>query len=214
MIPGLWLEPEVAGKHSALAEKPDSWFFLRHGRRVVKNSRLLLDFRNPEVRSYLDAVVERLVKEYGVGYIKMDYNTDTLEGTGLNADSLGQGLLDHNRVVLSWLDGLLDRYPELVIENCGSGGGRMDYGMLSHTPTPVLHRSGRISPSSGHRDRFIRRSCSLPARRLVLSASRGRCRSGELQHGVGHAAAHPSERASGPSRCACRAAGKGRHLRL
>ena len=133
MIPGLWLEPEVAGKHSALAEKPDSWFFLRHGRRVVKNSRLLLDFRNPEVRSYLDAVVERLVKEYGVGYIKMDYNTDTLEGTGQNADSLGQGLLEHNRAVLNWLDGLLDRYPELVIENCGSGGGRMDYGMLSHT---------------------------------------------------------------------------------
>ena len=133
MIPGLWLEPEVAGKHSPLAAKPDSWFFMRHGSRVVKNSRLLLDFRNPEVRSYLDSVVERLVKEYGVGYIKMDYNTDTLEGTGQNADTFGQGLLEHNRAVLSWLDGSLDRYPELVIENCGSGGGRMDYAMLSHT---------------------------------------------------------------------------------
>jgi alpha-galactosidase len=133
MIPGLWLEPEVAGKHSALAEKPDSWFFMRHGRRVVKNSRLLLDLRNSEVRSYLDAVVERLVKEYGVGYIKMDYNTDTLEGTIQNAESAGQGLMEHNRAVLRWLDGLLDRYPSLVIENCGSGGGRMDYGMLSHT---------------------------------------------------------------------------------
>ena len=133
MVPGLWLEPEVAGKHSTLAEKPDNWFFLRHSQRVIKNSRLLLDFRNPEVRSYLDNVVERLVNEYGVGYIKMDYNTDTLEGTSLKADSLGQGLLEHNRAVLNWLDGLLDRYPELVIENCGSGGGRMDYGMLSHT---------------------------------------------------------------------------------
>ena len=133
MVPGLWLEPEVAGKHSTLAEKPDTWFFMRHGRRVIKNSRLLLDFRNPEVRSYLNRVVERLVTEYGVGYIKMDYNTDTLEGTSQNSDSLGQGLLEHNRAVLSWLDGLLDRYPELVIENCGSGGGRMDYGMLSHT---------------------------------------------------------------------------------
>jgi len=133
MIPGLWLEPEVAGKRSPLAAKPDSWFFMRHGQRVVKNGRLLLDFRNPEVRSYLDSVIERLVKEYGVGYIKMDYNTDTLEGTDQNADSFGQGLLEHNRAVLSWLNGLLDRYPELVIENCGSGGGRMDYGMLSHT---------------------------------------------------------------------------------
>jgi len=133
MIPGLWLEPEVAGKNSVLAQKPDSWFFMRHGQRVIKNSRLLLDLRNPEARTYLDGVVARLVNEYGVGYIKMDYNTDTLEGTIQNADSVGQGLLEHNRAVLSWLDGLLDRHPDLVIENCGSGGGRMDYGMLSHT---------------------------------------------------------------------------------
>lgn len=133
MIPGLWLEPEVVGKHSVMAQKPDSWFFMRHGSRVIKNSRLLLDFRNAEVTSHLDGVVERLVKEYGVGYIKMDYNTDTLEGTSQDAESLGQGLLEHNRAVLKWLDGLLDRYPKLVIENCGSGGGRMDYGMLSHT---------------------------------------------------------------------------------
>jgi alpha-galactosidase len=133
MIPGLWLEPEVVGKLSVMAQKPDSWFFMRHGSRVIKNSRLLLDFRNPEVRSHLDSVVERLVGDYGVGYIKMDYNTDALEGTSQGVESLGQGLLEHNRSVLNWLDGLLDRYAELVIENCGSGGGRMDYGMLSHT---------------------------------------------------------------------------------
>jgi alpha-galactosidase len=131
MIPGLWLEPEVAGMHSPLAQKPDSWFFLRHGRRVIKNSRLLLDFRNPDVRAYLDGVVRRLVEEYGAGYIKMDYNTDGLEGTETNAESFGQGLLEHNRALLAWLDALLERYPALIIENCGSGGGRMDYAMLS-----------------------------------------------------------------------------------
>src|SRR5436305_11802364 len=61
----------------------------------------------------------------------MDYNVDTLQGTELNADSFGQGLLAHNRAHLAWLDSIVDRYPELVIENCGSGGGRMDYAMLS-----------------------------------------------------------------------------------
>jgi alpha-galactosidase len=131
MIPGLWLEPEVAGAKSVLAQKPDSWFLMRHGKRVFKNSRLLLDFRNPDVRTYLDQVIARLVNEYGVGYIKMDYNVDSLQGTELHADSFGQGLLEHNRAHLAWLDGILDRYPDLVIENCGSGGGRMDYAMLS-----------------------------------------------------------------------------------
>ena len=131
MTPGLWLEPEVGGAKSLLAQKPDNWFLIRHGKRVFKNSRLLLDFRNPEVRAYLDQVIARLVKEYGIGYIKMDYNVDSLQGTEINADSLGQGLLEHNRAHLAWLDGILNRYPDLVIENCGSGGGRMDYAMLS-----------------------------------------------------------------------------------
>jgi len=131
MIPGLWLEPEVAGAKSLLAEKPDNWFFVRHGKRVLKNSRYLLDFRNPEVRTYLEQVIARLVNDYGVGYIKMDYNVDSLQGTELSADSFGQGLLEHNRAHLAWLDNILSRYPNLVIENCGSGGGRMDYAMLS-----------------------------------------------------------------------------------
>jgi alpha-galactosidase len=131
MVPGLWLEPEVAGAKSLLAQKPDNWFLVRHGKRVFKNSRLLLDFRNPEVRAYLDQVMARLVNDYGVGYIKMDYNVDSLQGTEINADSFGQGLLEHNRAHLAWLEEMLKRYPDLVIENCGSGGGRMDYAMLS-----------------------------------------------------------------------------------
>src|ERR1039458_5732477 len=134
MVPGLWLEPEVAGAKSQLAqEQPDSWFLVRHGKRVLKNSRYLLDFRNPEVTRYLDRVIDRLVHDFAVGYVKMDYNVDSLQGTDLNADSPGQGLLEHNRALLAWLEGLLRRYPTLVIENCGSGGGRMDYAMLSRT---------------------------------------------------------------------------------
>src|SRR5450432_1139479 len=131
MVPGLWLEPEVAGANSVLAQKPDSWFLVRHGKKVFKNSRLLLDFRNPEVRTYLDQVMTRLVSDYGVGYIKMDYNVYSLQGTEINADSFGQGLLEHNRAHLAWLEEILKHYPSLVIENCGSGGGRMDYAMLS-----------------------------------------------------------------------------------
>jgi alpha-galactosidase len=131
MVPGLWLEPEVAGAKSALAQKPDNWFLVRHGKRVFKNSRLMLDFRSPEVRAYLDQVISRLMNDYGIGYIKMDYNVDTLQGTEINTDSFGQGLLEHNRAHLAWLEEIVKKYPDLIIENCGSGGGRMDYAMLS-----------------------------------------------------------------------------------
>jgi alpha-galactosidase len=132
MVPGLWLEPEVIGINSPLKDKPDAWFFQRHGKRVIDHTRYLLDLRNKEVRAYLHSVVDRLVGDYKVGYIKMDYNVDGLEGTEYLAESAGQGLLEHNRALLSWLDEVLTRYPDLTIENCGSGGGRMEYAMLSH----------------------------------------------------------------------------------
>jgi alpha-galactosidase len=132
MIPGLWLELEVMGMHCPLAERvPDDWFFVRHGKRVIDHGRYQLDFRNPAVRRHAAAVIRRLVREYGVGYIKMDYNINAGSGTEWNAASFGDGLLEHNRAYLAWLDDIFDQYPELVIENCSSGGMRMDYAMLS-----------------------------------------------------------------------------------
>lgn len=134
MIPGLWLEIECVGINSPLKNKPDNWFFMRHGKRVESRTRYFLDFRNPEVRKYADEVVDRMVKEYGAGYIKMDYNRTALMGTETNASSMGQGLLEHQIAYFDWLDNVSLRYPGLIIENCGSGGGRMDYAMLSRHP--------------------------------------------------------------------------------
>ncbi|OME04248.1 alpha-galactosidase [Paenibacillus odorifer] len=132
MIPGLWLELEVMGINSPkLAETDDSWFFMRHGKRVKDRSRYQLDYRNPKVIDHANGVIARLVEQYGVGYIKMDYNINAGIGTETNADSFGDGLLQHNRAYLAWLDSIFVRYPKLVIENCSSGGMRMDYAMLS-----------------------------------------------------------------------------------
>ncbi|AYM01613.1 glycoside hydrolase family 36 protein [Levilactobacillus yiduensis] len=131
LTPGLWLELEVMGIKSPLAaELPDDWFFMRHGKRVIDADRYHLDFTNPAVRDFADGVMKRLVEQYGVGYIKMDYNITTGIGTDRQADSVGDGLLKHNRAYLKWLDAIFARYPDLVIENCGSGGMRHDYAML------------------------------------------------------------------------------------
>ena len=97
----------------------------------MTDHRYHLDFRNPGVIRFADEVVDRLVGEYGIGYIKIDYNTSAGLGTELHADSFGDGLLGHNRAYLAWLDRVFERYPELVIENCGSGGMRMTYDLLS-----------------------------------------------------------------------------------
>ncbi len=129
---GMWLEIEVMGTECELARKlPDSWFICTHGRRRIENKRYLLDFRNPEVRKYCSDVVERLIRDYGCEYFKMDYNVTTGYGSDLNADSRGDAMLEHCRALYGWIREIYERHPDLIIENCGSGAQRMDYGMLS-----------------------------------------------------------------------------------
>ncbi|MGI5430736.1 alpha-galactosidase [Streptomyces sp. CA-179760] len=132
MTPGLWLEPEVVGVRSPLARSlPDEAFFRRGGLRVTEHGRHHLDLRHPAARAHLDEVVDRLVGEWGVGYLKLDYNINIGPGTENGSESPGAGLLGHHRAHLDWMASLLDRHPGLVLENCGSGGLRMDYAQLA-----------------------------------------------------------------------------------
>lgn len=132
MRPGIWLEPEVVGVDAEAATRlPKEAFFLSHGMPVVESDRLHLDLRHPAARAHLDAVIDRLVAEFGIRYVKFDYNVTVARGTDHDADSAGAGLLGYNRAHIAWLEGLLDRHPGLTIENCGSGAMRADWAMLS-----------------------------------------------------------------------------------
>lgn len=132
MTPGLWLEPEVVGVRSPLAHSlPPEAFFRRGGLRVTEHGRHHLDLRHPAARAHLDEVVDRLVGEWGVGYLKLDYNINIGPGTENGSESAGAGLLGHHRAHLDWMAALLDRHHHLVLENCGSGGLRMDYAQLA-----------------------------------------------------------------------------------
>jgi alpha-galactosidase len=146
MTPGLWLEIEVMGINCPLVRQlPDDWFFVREGKRVIDHGRYQLDFRNPEVRAHAHGTVERLMREFGIGYLKMDYNINAGPGTDSAADSPGDGLLEHNRAYLDWIKSVFERYPQLIIENCSSGGLRMDYAQLS------VHSIQSISDQTDYR---------------------------------------------------------------
>lgn len=156
MTPGLWMEIEVMGIHCPLAATlPDDWFFLSGGKRVVDHGRYQLDFANPAVRAHADDVMDRLIHEFGLGYIKMDYNINVAPGTDKGGTrSLGDGLLEHNRAYLAWVGSLLDRHPDLIIENCSAGGMRIDYAMLrvhalqSMSDQAHFHQSAYIAASA------------------------------------------------------------------
>jgi alpha-galactosidase len=128
---GLWLEPEVVGVRSPVAQSlPDAAFLQRHGRRVMEHDRYFLDLRQPDARTHLDATFDRLIQAFDVDYFKLDYNVTPGAGTDFQAFSVGAGLLAHNRAHLGWITDLRRRYPRIVFENCSSGAMRADFAML------------------------------------------------------------------------------------
>lgn len=134
MRSGLWLEPEVVGVRSRTAQiLPEDAFFHRFGERVREHDRFHLDFRHAAARAHLDESVDRLVRDYGVGFLKLDYNINPGAGTEWLAAAPGDGLLGHIRAYGQWLDDVQARHPQLLIENCSSGAMRADYALLNRT---------------------------------------------------------------------------------
>jgi len=120
------------GVRSPVADRlPPAAFLARDGQRVAEHGRYHLDLRHPAAVQHLDQVVDRLVGDLGVGYLKLDYNINAGPGADVGGVSPGAGLLGHNRAHLAWLDAVLDRHPGLVLENCASGGMRADHALLA-----------------------------------------------------------------------------------
>lgn len=129
MIPGLWFEMEVIGAQSPRFNDT-AHMLKRDGFPITASGRRFLDFRDPWVEPFLtEKVIERL-RDSGFGYIKVDYN----ETIGIGADgaeSLGEGLRQHMEGVLRFFDKMRADLPELVIEDCASGGQRLAPAFLS-----------------------------------------------------------------------------------
>ena len=91
---------EVDGRQlSAGKQLPDSWFFMRHGRRVCDKGRYQLDFRNAEVRDYAERVIDRMAMNTASAISRWITTSEAGHRTDQQADSTGQGLLEHNRDV-------------------------------------------------------------------------------------------------------------------
>lgn len=132
LVPGLWIEPMALGLRARNVQELAPATMTRAGVAIVEQGRLRLDMRHPMAREHLDRVLDRMVG-YGIGYLKIDDNFSVGSGPDAAADSPGDGLLEHQREWAGWLERLGRRHPDLVIENCGSGGMTSDYALLAHT---------------------------------------------------------------------------------
>jgi alpha-galactosidase len=97
---------------------------------VQSGPRQFWDFRDPFTFDYLTKKVIHLLRDNGFGYIKVDYN-ETI-GIGVDgAESLGEGLRQHLEGVQEFFRMLRKEIPDLVIENCSSGGHRLEPSMMA-----------------------------------------------------------------------------------
>lgn len=124
LVPGLWFEWEVANRGSVCYDREDL-HLRRNGVVVQVGNRHFLDLRKQEVVEHLLQKLVARLRDDAMGYLKVDYN-DTLPSGVDGAESPGEGLRQHLEAVQAFMRRLREEIPGLVIENCASGGHRLE----------------------------------------------------------------------------------------
>lgn len=130
MIPGLWFEFESCPDTAAYLKTDPNARLMRNGEVISKPSGFY-DLTNESVYNYLMKAVDNAYK-MGMRYIKNDYNKST--GIGFGDECCDYSLNNQKmcKAIYRFIDELYDKYPDIIIENCGSGAMRQDNGTLSH----------------------------------------------------------------------------------
>ena len=129
MKPGLWFEAENCAPGSELFHR-EELLLKRNGTVIDTNGRRFLDLRKEEVHAYLEERIIGLLKRCGFEYIKIDYN-DTI-GMGCDdPDSIGEGLRRNMQGTLRFFRRLREAVPGITIENCSSGGHRLEPSLMA-----------------------------------------------------------------------------------
>ncbi|MDQ1582461.1 MAG: alpha-galactosidase [Microbacteriaceae bacterium] len=131
---GLWFEPEMVNLDSAVARNHPEWM-LTPSEGVGPSSRkqYVLNIAHPAAFAYLLERIDRLVREYGIDYIKWDHNRDLHEAVYRSPEGDRPGVRSQTLALYALLDELRTRHPSLEIETCSGGGGRIDLGILERT---------------------------------------------------------------------------------
>lgn len=132
---GIWIEPEMVNEDSDLYREHPDWAFVIPGRRPNRSRhQLVLDFSRKEVVDHIFDSICSVLDQGNVEYVKWDMNRSIADVYSATADSQGRVLHDYVLGLYDFLERLVNRYPDILIEGCSGGGGRFDAGMLYYTP--------------------------------------------------------------------------------
>lgn len=135
---GIWLEPEMANTKSELYEKHPEWIIKAPEREVVcarGGTQVVLDLSNPQVQDFIVQTVDELMNSYpDIDYIKWDANMSIItQGSQyLTKDNQSHLNIEYHRGFENVCRRIRASYPQLTIQACASGGGRVNYGVLPY----------------------------------------------------------------------------------
>ena len=113
---GLWLEPEMVSPDSDLYRNHPDWCIHNDsGDRPTERNQLVLDLSRPEVMEYLKDAINALFDANDIAYIKWDHNRRLFPSGTAQANAY-----------MELLTAIGEAHPHVEIENCSSGGGRID----------------------------------------------------------------------------------------
>ena len=129
MKAGIWFEIDNVGER-AESYHDTTHLLRRNGAPLTTSMRRFWDMRQEWVQKYLEERVIGTLEKYGFSYMKMDYN-DTI-GVGCDgAESLGEGLRQNMEASLAFIRKVKERIPDIVLENCSSGGHKLEPLLMS-----------------------------------------------------------------------------------
>ncbi len=132
---GIWFEPEGVNEDSDLYRAHPDWALTIPGRKPVRaRNQLLLDFSRKDVVDYIFEQMCKVLDQGNVEYVKWDLNRSLSDCFSRNTEDQGRVQYDYMLGLYDFLERLVNRYPNLLLEGCSGGGGRFDAGMLYYSP--------------------------------------------------------------------------------
>ena len=134
---GIWFEPEMVSPDSELFRKHPDWAIQIPGREpLMSRAQYVLDLTRPEVADYIYESVAKILRETGIDYVKWDMNRQLTDigSYGLTSECQGELMHRYMLAVYQMQERLVTEFPDLLLENCSSGGARFDPGMLYYSP--------------------------------------------------------------------------------
>jgi len=130
LVPGVWIEFEMCESNSHAFHELTEHLLQRDGQTLETRTRRFFDFRQGWTHDYLFERVIEFLRRSEMGYLKVDYN-DTIGMGADGSESLGESLRAHLEGVQRFWRRIRQELPDLVIENCASGGHRLEPSMMA-----------------------------------------------------------------------------------